>query len=492
MNANVGRAARAIVTGLSIACVITASGLAHAQEHATASLAETVESLSRPRTSHLVAPPAGGVGTELSKNGVNVQYLGGHVISHVRIVAVMWTSKVYSPLQTQVDGFYKAIVDGPYMDWLGEYDTAGVKAYDGKAGTSQHIGHGSFIKTVTITPSITKTTVSDAQIGQELAAQIAKGVLPQPEVDKEGGVNTLYVVYFPPGVVIQDSQGGVSCNYGGGNQVFCGYHSSYSAKTGNVPYAVIPDLSSAQCVQGCGAGNAMDDYGVAASHEMLEAITDAEVGVGSGVGRPMGWYDTQQGEIGDVCANQSNFTSKIGGYTVQKNWSQRLGACIATDSSLGACDGSTRPCKACTAESCSGTTPLCDESTGVCRGCAKDADCKNGDTCNTSSGTCVASSAPAGGGGADGGGGGAGEPGGTGGTGSGGAGSFGDAGGSGGSGSSNGASPGSASDGTGDTTSTQSGGCAVGSGTPGTGVGFAGAAIGALAILGAIRRRRRD
>ncbi len=485
MNANVGRAVRAIATGLSIASVLTVAGSAHA-EVARSSHVMT------PQLTEVSSEPRAEISTALSAGSVNMRYLGGHVISHIRIVAVMWTSKVYSPLQTQVDSYFKGIVDSTYMDWLGEYDTAGVKAYDGKAGTSQHIGHGKFIKTVTITPSTTKTSLSDAAIGQELASQITKGVLPQPEVDKEGGINTLYVVYFPPGVVIQDSQGGVSCNANsGGNQVFCGYHSSYSDTAGNVPYAVIPDLSSNACVQGCGVGNAMDDYGLAASHEMLEAITDAEVGVGNGVGRPMGWYDSQQGEVGDVCANQVGANTKVNGFTVQKNWSQRLGACVAIDVMLPACNGSNRPCKACTADGCTGKTPTCDEESGTCRGCGADSDCGSGETCDTKSGTCTGKSNS---GGADAGAGSGSGGAGSGGSGAGGSGSGAGTGGAGSGGSTNHDTPGSGGgDGSGDTS--QSGGCTI-TGAPaspwssGSGGAWLGAALAGLFVVG-IRRTKR-
>jgi hypothetical protein len=487
MKANVGRAARAIVTGLSIASVASICALptlAHAEVMHT-----HLYSPSNPELrSELRLPPS----TEQSSVSANVRYLGGHVISHVRIVAVMWTSKVYSGLQSQVDSYFKGVVDSTYMDWMGEYDTAGVKAADGKAGTSQHIGHGSFIKTVTITPSITKTSISDSQIGTELAAQIANGNLPAPEVDKEGGVNTLYVVYFPPGVAIQDSQGGVSCNStGGGNQVFCGYHSSYSDTVGNVPYAVIPDLSSNACLQGCGVGNAMDDYGLAASHEMIEAITDTEVGVGNNVGRPMGWYDSQQGEIGDICANQVGANTKVNGFTVQKEWSQRLGACVALDAKLPACDGTNRPCTACTQTSCSGSTPVCDEDTGTCKGCSADSDCSSGDTCNTKTGTCEGKSGSGGAGDAGAGG----TGGGTGGSGSGSGGGLGGGTGSGGNGATAGngtGGSGSGGDGSGgDTTTTQSGGCAMSHGPSNdTGVPFGLALVAGLAVASVVRRRR--
>jgi hypothetical protein len=52
------------------------------------------------------------------------------------------------------------------------------------------------------------------------------------------------------------------------------------------------------------------------SHELAEAITDPVPGTG--------WYDDANGEIGDICAWQ---TETVEGYTVQKLWSNTQGSC---------------------------------------------------------------------------------------------------------------------------------------------------------------------
>jgi hypothetical protein len=225
---------------------------------------------------------------------------------------------------------------------------------------------------------------------------------------------------------------------------------------------------------------------------MVEAITDTEVGVGNGVGRPMGWYDPQQGEVGDICANQVGANTTVNGFTVQKNWSQRLGACVAVDTKLSTCNGSTRPCKACTAESCSGSTPICDEDTGVCRGCTQDSDCGSGDTCNTKTGTCEGKGGPTGGTADGGAGSGSGSGSGGSGSGSGGSGSGSGSGGANGAAPSGGGSGGSGgSDGTGGDTTTQSGGCAMSS-APSSGAGVPlGLVLSGLLVVGAARRRSR-
>jgi hypothetical protein len=53
------------------------------------------------------------------------------------------------------------------------------------------------------------------------------------------------------------------------------------------------------------------------SHELCEAITDPVPG--------QGWYDDNNGEIGDICAWK---TRTLGAYTVQLEWSNKAGACI--------------------------------------------------------------------------------------------------------------------------------------------------------------------
>jgi hypothetical protein len=56
---------------------------------------------------------------------------------------------------------------------------------------------------------------------------------------------------------------------------------------------------------------------VTSSHELAEAITDPVPGAG--------WYDDVNGEIGDICAWQ---TETIAGYSVQKEWSNAQGQCV--------------------------------------------------------------------------------------------------------------------------------------------------------------------
>jgi hypothetical protein len=69
---------------------------------------------------------------------------------------------------------------------------------------------------------------------------------------------------------------------------------------------------------GCtGALSVADALTSTSSHELCEAITDPIPG--------QGWYDDQNGEIGDICAWK---TKKLGNFTVQLEWSNKTGQCI--------------------------------------------------------------------------------------------------------------------------------------------------------------------
>jgi hypothetical protein len=87
--------------------------------------------------------------------------------------------------------------------------------------------------------------------------------------------------------------------------------------------------SGSGCDRGCGNGSAFGNQTSVASHEMIEAVTDAAVGLATTYGPPLAWYDATNGEIGDICnAQQGTVTGGNGTtYTVQKEWSNQSGTC---------------------------------------------------------------------------------------------------------------------------------------------------------------------
>jgi hypothetical protein len=350
------------------------------------------------------------------------EYYGGHVISHVQVINVYWGTGGKSAAPADSDQYAAALVNSPYMDWMGEYDTAGAKVSGGGTSSGQHVNRGTFLKGVTITPTNKATTLTDDDLGTELQAQITATTLPNPEIDAEGGSNTLFVLYFPAGTVIQQDANAASCN-DQFNPVFCGYHGAVTMTVGgksvNVPYSVIPALSDQGCDGNCGGKTTADAYGITVSHELAEAMTDPEIDIliksgANAIGSPAAWYyqatnpkDPLQGEIGDICAAYYQQPTATGtesapmpgaptskGWVVQNVYSQRLQTCLAEDPSLPACGSpseagaSARPCKPCTASTdCTAdpSKPACEVDAtnpkyGTCVACTKNADCKTATT----------------------------------------------------------------------------------------------------------------
>jgi hypothetical protein len=270
--------------------------------------------------------------------GAHLTYFGGPVISNIQVVAVFWGPNV-SPAVTAngaIDQFYTDITSSRYFDLLTEYTTAGVVGANGTSTSSQTIGHGTFGGKFTITPSVcpestlptTACTVTDAQIQTELTNQINAGHLPGPQTDGHGIINTYYAVYFPPSVTISlpNGNGGVinSCVSGG----FCAYHSDTGS---NLPYGVMPDYSTGGCSIGCGTGTTLQIATNVSSHEMAEAITDAQVGSASVFGPPLGWYDNPPnlGEIADLCdPAQATVSAGTHSYTVEPLFSNVQNDCV--------------------------------------------------------------------------------------------------------------------------------------------------------------------
>ncbi len=219
-------------------------------------------------------------------------YNNGPLLTAVQVYTIFWGAAwQQSPLSDtaqSLNSFFDYILTSSLIDQLAEYSTP-----------QQQIGHGSRIGTTMLTTPSVGTSVSDSDIQQMLNNAIANNSIPQPTA------NTLYFVYLPSGVtVVQD--GASSC------QSFCGYHDDIN--NGQIFYAVepYPDCS------GCSANLAVfDALTTTSSHELCEAITDPIPG--------QGWYDPNNGEIGDICAWQ---TKQVGNYTVQKEWSNNANACV--------------------------------------------------------------------------------------------------------------------------------------------------------------------
>jgi hypothetical protein len=246
------------------------------------------------------------VATANASSSPLAEYLGGKVLQHVKVYGVVWgTSGTFPSVVTNASppnmaDFFSRITNSRYVDWLGEYSTG-----------SQFIGRGSFAGMYTISPAHNHdhATVDDQDdIQPELIAQIAAGHLPLPSA------NSLYVLMFRSGQIITRDGTRSDTDY-------CAYHSTTTSDFVSIRYAVLPDTAADA---GCGSAPGTANFTAVASHELVESITDPDVGLGT-----LGWYDSENGEISDICeSHPSGFTGLIEGYTVVSNWSNEAKACI--------------------------------------------------------------------------------------------------------------------------------------------------------------------
>jgi hypothetical protein len=215
----------------------------------------------------------------------------GAMLSSVKVYTIFWGAAwqgAQAQMVTDINAFFDAILTGPLMTQLAEYNTGGYT-----------VGQGQRIGTTTITTPHLGHTVTDNGIQHMLQHEIATNhAIPQPTL------STLYFVYLPPGVSVVQG-GSRSC------QAFCGYHSDINSQ---IFYAAMPFPGCNGCT---GNLSQLDALTSTSSHELCEAITDAVPG--------NGWYDDTNGEIGDICAWQ---TKKIGNYTVQLEWSNQQNKCM--------------------------------------------------------------------------------------------------------------------------------------------------------------------
>jgi hypothetical protein len=218
-------------------------------------------------------------------------YRNGPLLTSVQVFTIFWGAAwqqaPQSDLLTRTNQFFDFILSSELLDQLSEYSVPGKK-----------IGHGLLIGTRTLLAPAPGKSVQDSAIQQMLQAQISSGVFPAATADM------LYFVFLPPGVQVVQG-GGASC------KVFCGYHDAIS---NSIFYAVMPYPGCAGCLGGLADFDALTST---TSHELCEAITDPIPG--------QGWYDDNNGEIGDICAWQ---TRSLGGYTIQLEWSNKAGKCL--------------------------------------------------------------------------------------------------------------------------------------------------------------------
>jgi hypothetical protein len=239
-------------------------------------------------------------------------YGDGPVLANVKIVPVFWGTSV----NPDVVSFYAALAGNEYLQRLAEYSTP-----------TQTIGLGSTTAAYPIVPSIGNLGLNDANIAAELASQIQASHLPSPDA------NTLYTLHFPPGTVIN------GCTVGG----CCADHRSDSETIFNAQvvlhYTRMVDFATGECcAPDCGINTPFESLTAAASHEVVEAVTDPQPF--SGWASPL----ALDPEIADACRDTFGTITAPNGatYTVQSYFSNAAGSCTlrcakATCTAAGSC-----------------------------------------------------------------------------------------------------------------------------------------------------------
>jgi len=219
-------------------------------------------------------------------------YRGGPLLTNVEVFTIFWGTAwqdpANTPLVVQTNAFFDEILASSLMDQLAEYSVSG-----------KSIGRGVLIGTHTFTDSDPAKSLADSAIQTFLQSQISAGTFPA------ANPNSLYFLYLPPGTTVKQGTAS-SC------KDFCGYHEV--TPSGDIYYAVMPFPGCSGCLGGLDAFSALTST---SSHELCEAITDPIPG--------QGWYDDDNGEVGDICAWK---TKQLGTYTVQLEWSNKVNSCI--------------------------------------------------------------------------------------------------------------------------------------------------------------------
>jgi len=219
-------------------------------------------------------------------------YRGGPLLTNVEVFTIFWGTDwqqpTNAPLIAEINSFFDDILASSLIDQLAEYDVPG-----------KSIGRGVLLGTNTFAESSPGKSVTDSAIQRFLQTQISGGTFPAVSA------NTLYFVYLPPGTQVKQSSA-ASC------KDFCGYHDA--TPTGGIYYAVMPYPNCSGCL---GELDTFPALTSTSSHELCEAITDPVPG--------QGWYDDNNGEIGDICAWK---TRQLGNYTIQLEWSNKANSCL--------------------------------------------------------------------------------------------------------------------------------------------------------------------
>jgi hypothetical protein len=258
-----------------------------------------------------------------------IDYSGGAIIDHVKVVTVTFTGDIHKSSLRYFDhmlassDWWKQTAEGYCVDAGSHAGCVGggtASAPEGGAwrpdGSTDDAGDGFLdVELAYDLPS----SITDAQIQTWLAQHIAAGDFPTPDAQ------TVYMLYFPQTTSIE-----APLNQGASCVQFGGYHDSvpvtFDGGGVEVAYAVLPF-----CDYGQGETVNFQQVTLAASHELAEAVTDPHpLGtVAFNLDSNDAWVGALSyggGECGDMCTYVADPTYDESGYTVQRIWSNQAAA----------------------------------------------------------------------------------------------------------------------------------------------------------------------
>ncbi|KAI9343120.1 hypothetical protein BDR26DRAFT_1006376 [Obelidium mucronatum] len=243
-----------------------------------------------------------------------VPYHGGPVVSNIEITTIFYGTG--ARFQSQINQFYTAIVNSPYVDWLSEYNTP-----------TQKIGRGRLLTSFTETSNIQTHMVDNTDVHNYFVNLVKTGKI-SPNANSYYALHLqqstkVDYVWYTNGVPNTCS----TCSGCGAWHTFIKL-ADYGVNIPGVPYlyyGILPD---------CG-GSSYD--AIAISHELHETITDP-AGDEAALAAWCDLNDTSGGEITDKCEFGPSSGSVVGAdgktYTVANSWSNVLNKCIATNPNI--------------------------------------------------------------------------------------------------------------------------------------------------------------
>jgi len=224
-----------------------------------------------------------------------IDYLGGPLLDHVKIVTVTFQGDVR---RDDLYAFDDALVTSAF--WHATVAEYGI--HDGTSG-----GH------IELPDTVSGKDVTDTDIQNLLLANIASGALPAPDAQ------TLYVLYYPASTTILFGNGAAL-----GCVDFLAYHSSFPfSLDGGPSSSELVYATVARCSFSTPADTAMY-LTVGASHAIAEAVTNPHAFSAPGymLVTNDAWLrsggSTQNNELGDLCGIYDVYDA---GWAVQLLWS---------------------------------------------------------------------------------------------------------------------------------------------------------------------------